>query len=89
MKFLLAIPMKINRLTAEGLGVGELDGSQHEVDLSLIENPAVGDFMIVHAGYAIEKLDTDEANERIRLFEELAELYAASPLAPIAETATI
>ena len=68
----LAVPMKIRSIGSDGLGVADLDGSQHEVDLSLVDAPRVGDYVIVHAGYAIEKLDRKEADERVSLFEKLA-----------------
>jgi hydrogenase expression/formation protein HypC len=68
----LAIPMKIAQIDADGLGVAGLEGAQHEVDLSLIGPVKVGDYVIIHAGYAIEKLDETEAVERIALFKELA-----------------
>lgn len=67
----LAVPMKITEITG-GLGMAELDGTRHEVDIRLVPGLKVGDFVIVHAGFAIEKLDEAEANERISLFEELA-----------------
>lgn len=72
----LAVPMKLTELREEGTGVAELDGSRHDVDLSLIEDPRLGDFLIVHAGFAIEKLDRQEADERLALFEELAAIQA-------------
>jgi hydrogenase expression/formation protein HypC len=50
-------------------GSGEL-----QVDVSLIEDPAVGDHVIVHAGYAIEVLSLQEAEERLELFRKMAEL---------------
>jgi len=68
----LAVPMRIVALREDGSGVAELDGSRHAVDLSLVESPSRGDYVIVHAGFAIEKLDEAQANERIALFEELA-----------------
>lgn len=68
----LAVPMLLKEIRDDAVGVGDLDGSRHEVDLSLLENPQPGDFVIVHAGFAIEKLDEEEANERLALFEELA-----------------
>ena len=68
----LAIPMKVAQIDADGLGVAELEGARHEVDLSLIGPIQVGDYVIIHAGYAIEKLDTKEAIERLELFKELA-----------------
>jgi len=67
--------MQITEIAESGLGVGDLDGSRHEVDLSLLDDPQTGDYVIVHAGYAIEKLDVAEANERLKLFEELAATY--------------
>lgn len=70
----LAIPMELTEIADNGMGKGSLDGSTHEVDLSLIEDPSKGDFVIVHAGFAIEKLDRDEADARLALFGELAEL---------------
>jgi hydrogenase expression/formation protein HypC len=73
----LAIPMRIQDIRTDGMGVGDLDGTQHEVDLSLVADPRIGDYIIVHAGYAIEKLDQQEADERIALFRELAAAWAA------------
>ena len=68
----LAIPMKLTRLRDDGSGVGDIDGALHDVDLSLIENPAINDYLIVHAGFAIERLDREEADKRLELFEALA-----------------
>jgi hydrogenase expression/formation protein HypC len=64
--------MKIARVGADGPAVADLDGAQHEVDLSLVPGVKVGDYVIIHAGYAIEKLDETEALERLALFRELA-----------------
>ena len=68
----LAVPMKIAQIREGGLAVADLDGSQTDVDLSLVSDIAVGDYVIVHAGYAIGKLDETEARERLALFAELA-----------------
>jgi hydrogenase expression/formation protein HypC len=64
--------MLLESLTDKDAGMAALGGSRHEVDLSLIDNPQPGDYLIVHAGFAIEKLDTEEAEARLRLFDELA-----------------
>jgi len=71
----LAVPMEIVQVGEDGSGVAALEGSRTAVDLSLIDNPACGDFVIIHAGFAIEKLDREEADERIRMFEELGRSY--------------
>ena len=47
---------------------------QVEVDVSLLEDPRPGDHVIIHAGYAIETLTLVEAEERLALFRQLAEL---------------
>ncbi len=67
----LAVPMLIDSIDKTGVGVASLDGSEYRVNLSLTEDPQVGDYVIVHAGFAIEKLDEKEARERLSLFEEI------------------
>lgn len=65
--------MQIAVLRDNSRGVLDLDGVTHEVDLSLIEDPRVGDYVIVHAGFAIEKLDADEAEKTLSLLREIEE----------------
>jgi hydrogenase expression/formation protein HypC len=75
----LAIPMQVAQLEADGLGVAELEGVRQKVDLSLVWPVQVGDYVIIHAGYAIEKLDLAEAHTRLELFRELAAAWQAGP----------
>ncbi len=63
--------MRIVAIDPAGMGTVELDGVRHAVDLSLIEGPQTGDHVIVHAGFAIERLPA-EADARIDLFQSLA-----------------
>jgi hydrogenase expression/formation protein HypC len=51
----------------------EREGLEAVVDVSLVEQARVGDYLIIHAGYAIQALDLEEAEERLRLFAEMAE----------------
>jgi hydrogenase expression/formation protein HypC len=70
----LAVPMKIMEI--DGIkGVVDLSGARYDADLTLIEDPKVGEYVIVHAGYAIETLDRRDAEERLALFEEMAALH--------------
>ena len=81
----LAIPMRIVGVTGDGTAEVELEAVRHAVNVSLIEDPKVGDFVIVHAGFAIERLNTEEADARLRLFDELASAMtpdAGPPLEP-------
>jgi hydrogenase expression/formation protein HypC len=72
----LAVPMKLVELADRTRGVTELNGTRYNVDLSLVTDVTVGDFLIVHAGFAIEKLDREEADERLRLFDGMAAVWA-------------
>lgn len=74
----LGIPMRIEEIFDDGWGRVELDSTETRVNLSLIQDPQPGDFVIVHAGFAIEKLDQEEADIRLGLFEELAQSYGDS-----------
>lgn len=74
----LAVPMKLVELDDAGGGVADLDGTRYDVDLTLIEEPRLGDFLIVHAGYAIERLDREEAEARLELFDEWGRSYRES-----------
>jgi hydrogenase expression/formation protein HypC len=67
----LAVPMVVVETRDDGWGVCDLDGIRREVNISLVDAVA-GDYVIVHAGFAIEKLDRVEADARIAMFEELA-----------------
>ena len=68
----LAVPMKLIKI--EGTkGIAELGNLQREIGLLLLENAKIGDYVIVHAGYAIQKLDEEEALKTISLLESYLE----------------
>ena len=73
----LAVPAKIIDLPSPTEGTVDMGGVQYPTDLTLVEGAALGDYVIVHAGFAIQKLDEQEAQETLALFRELAELAAA------------
>lgn len=69
----LAVPMKIVKIDSAGKALVKQDDLETEVDLTLIEDPKVGDYVIIHAGYAIDLLDLEEARERVELFRAIEE----------------
>ena len=69
----LAVPMKLVKIEDATSAVADLSGVQYFVDLSLLNNPQIGDYVIVHAGFAIELLDQNEALARIQLFRDMAQ----------------
>jgi hydrogenase expression/formation protein HypC len=69
----LAIPSRITEIN-ENMGVIDVVGVQREVSLLLVENPQVGDWVIVHAGFAIQIIDEATAQESLRYLREAAQL---------------
>lgn len=67
----LAIPARIVELIAPDGAVVELGGVHKTISLSLIEQADIGDYVIVHVGYALQKLDQDEAAQTLALFAQL------------------
>jgi hydrogenase expression/formation protein HypC len=67
----LAIPSKITHIENE-MATIDVDGVKRSASLMLLEDSAVGDYVIVHAGFAIKKLDEASAMETIRLLKEAA-----------------
>ena len=69
----LAVPMKLIKINGV-TGIAEIGGLQREIGLLLVDNANVGDYVIVHAGYAIQKLDEKEALRTISLLESYLEM---------------
>ena len=76
----LAIPAQVVELRAGDNAVVDLAGVRKEISLALVDNVLVGDYVIVHVGYALNKLDPDEAAKTLALFRELGQLDEASAL---------
>lgn len=68
----LALPVRVVELLPDDMAVVDLDGVRKEVSLALVDDVAVGDYVILHVGYALQKLDVDEAEQTLALFAELA-----------------
>ncbi len=69
----LAIPARIEALTTPGNATVNLGGVRKEISLALVDDVVIGDYVIVHVGYALQKLDEDEAKQTLALFAEMAE----------------
>jgi hydrogenase expression/formation protein HypC len=73
----LAIPARVIELLPAAEGVIELGGVRKRISFELVEGIAVGDYVIVHVGYALQKLDPREAERTLALFAEAAGAEAA------------
>jgi len=58
----LAVPAKIVSLS-DSIATISVDGALRDVDVSLIEDPRLGDYVLIHAGFAIHKWDKSEVEE--------------------------
>lgn len=68
----LAVPMKVIEIE-DNEAVVELGGLKKKINLGLLEKMDVGDYVIVHAGFAIQKLDEKEAEKTLVLVREMVE----------------
>ncbi len=73
----LAVPLTIKEITGPGTAVAERDGVRRKIDVSLLKNPEPGDYVIVHAGFAIEKVRPEAAADTLAALEELREALRA------------
>lgn len=65
----LAIPMKIKRIQGEFACV-ETSGFERSVNIQMLNNAKVGDYVMVHAGFAIQKIDPEKARETLKLIQK-------------------
>ncbi len=65
----LAVPMKVIELDLP-LAVVEVEGVRREIRADFLPDLVLGDYVLVHAGVAIERVDPDEAEETLRLMQE-------------------
>jgi hydrogenase expression/formation protein HypC len=70
----LAVPMKIIEICGDR-GTAETGGVRREVGLQLLDGVRVGDYVLVHAGFAIQIVDPSEAEKTLELFRELGQAF--------------
>ena len=66
----LAVPVRVVELQDGDAALVDLGGIRKQISLALVEDVAVGDYVILHVGYALTKLDPDEAARTLALFAE-------------------
>lgn len=72
----MAMPTRVRAIDEDGQGVVELGGVQLAVSLEMVDGVQVGDYVIVHVGHAISRMDATEAEATLALFRKLAETEA-------------
>lgn len=77
----LALPARVVELREPDDAIVDLDGVRKQISLSLVEDVQVGDYLIVHVGFALQKLDIEEAEATLSLFREMKAADAAADAA--------
>jgi hydrogenase expression/formation protein HypC len=68
----LAIPARVVQLTGDDQALVDVGGVQKEISLALVEDVAEGDYVIILVGYALNRLDPEEAEKTLALFAEMS-----------------
>lgn len=68
----LAIPLKIKSIDGNE-AIAELEGVSRKIRIDFVKGVAVGDYVIVHAGFALEKLTEDQVKENLELIKEVTD----------------
>ena len=74
----LAIPSMIVKID-DGMATIDVDGVTRKASLLLVEDAQVGDYVIVHAGFAIRKIDEEAAQESLKYLREAVEFARQNP----------
>lgn len=79
----LAIPTQVVELLAGDMAIVDVGGVRKEISLALVDGVEVGDYVILHVGYALNKLDREEAEKTLRLFAQVGERLAGPHVDPL------
>jgi hydrogenase expression/formation protein HypC len=75
-----AIPAEVVAIDTDlDMATVSLDGVQKDVSLALVEDVQVGDYLLVHVGFALNKISQEEAEKTLELFAQLAALDESLP----------
>ncbi|KAA1189680.1 HypC/HybG/HupF family hydrogenase formation chaperone [Pseudohalioglobus sediminis] len=75
----LAIPVQIDQILDAENAIASVGGILREINTALVDDLQVGDYVILHVGYALSKLDEDEAQETLRSMAEAGLLEDTQP----------
>jgi hydrogenase expression/formation protein HypC len=69
----LSIPAKVEQIDGE-MATVSVGGTLYKASLQMLDDVIVGDYILMHTGFAIQKIDEEEAAEALKTFQEFAEL---------------
>lgn len=75
----LAVPVEVIEVLADQQALVDIGGVRSRVSTALVDDVSEGDYVIVHVGHAIARLDVEEAERTLALFREIADYLASEP----------
>lgn len=69
----LAVPVRVIEILEGDWAVVDLGGVESRVSLAFVDDVVAGDYVIVHVGHAIARLDVEQAEESLALFRQIAD----------------
>lgn len=69
----LSIPAKVEKIDGD-MAVVSVGGAKYNASLQMIDDIKLGDYILMHTGFAIQKLSPEDAEESLKIFEEFEEL---------------
>jgi hydrogenase expression/formation protein HypC len=69
----LAIPVQVTEVLPDNMAKVTLDGVSKVISTALIDDVQLGDYLVLHVGYALTKIDSEEAERTLELIREMAE----------------
>jgi hydrogenase expression/formation protein HypC len=69
----LAVPVRVTQLLPDQMAKVALDGVTKTISLALVDDVAIGDYVILHVGFALSKIDAREAERTLAMIREIAE----------------
>ncbi|WP_065754129.1 HypC/HybG/HupF family hydrogenase formation chaperone [Bradyrhizobium paxllaeri] len=67
----LSVPAEVTKILPDDLAIVSIDSIRKEISIALIDDLAVGDYVLVHVGYALARIDPAEAEHTLQLLHEL------------------
>jgi hydrogenase expression/formation protein HypC len=81
----LSIPSKVVEIDENNMATVDTMGVRRQVTLDLIgEKVEIGEYILIHVGFAMNKIDTDEALESLRIYEEIVDMMNTNEIDPLA-----
>jgi len=79
----LSIPSKVEKIDENNMATVDTMGVKRDISLDLMaDNVEIGDYILIHVGFAMNKIDKEEAEQSLRVYEEMVEAMQAQEDSP-------